>query len=968
MADEALWSVEDQSARLAELTGETSELKEAPLRRDVRNLGQILGRIIREQVGNDFYEIVEEVRRLTIDERERLAPSPSNASSSVNDIKPTHESTTPANADSSTRLESIIAKLTSVEAYQLTKAFALYFELINLAETNHRKRRRRASQLIQDYAVQPGTLRGTLRRLRDGGCDFDMLMEHLRRIEVTPVFTAHPTEVARRTILFKRRRIAAELERLDRLPLTLEESIQADEAIATEVATLWQTDAVRRRRPTVHDEIKMGLDYHRSCLLDTLPIVYDTIANAINEIYETHLRAADVPRLVRFGSWIGGDADGNPFVTADVTRDALEMARDTILNYYLARIAALGERLSPSVRQKRVSPELAAAIETLPAIEAETRTRAAEELYRRYLAHLERRLEATRDAPLDETLITAACDILPYTNAEEFSRDVELIRDSLRQNGGERIATRLLDPLLRQITTFGFHLHTLDIRQHARTHEQAIAELARGAKLDAASIKLSPADSELLAPPSEETTRLLERLRLVAKMKKLLGGDSIQSYVISGAQNATDVYRVVWLAEMCGINVAARPRQGESGLMPVPLFESIADLRNSPEVCRELWTDKRFLPLLDSWNRRQEIMLGYSDSNKDGGMLTSTWEIFKAHRRLHEVATDCDVKLRLFHGRGGTVGRGGGPTHRSIVSQPPGAFFGNYKLTEQGEVLNWKYAEPVLAERNLELMIAASLEALANIENVRVQPQWEAAMEQLSATAFDFYREHIVENADIFPYFEQATPVLEFESAKIGSRPSRRAAADEAAADKKAAPPLSTKRSLNDLRAIPWVFGWMQSRHVLPGWFGVGHALERFRTERPEGEALMRSMLAEFPFFFDLISNVEVALAKADFQIARRYAELVPDVDLRERVFDMLLDEFERTRRIVLELTDQRELLENNSVLRRSIRLRNPYVDPMSLIQLELLKRKRSGDEGDKLDYALAATINGIAAGLRNTG
>jgi phosphoenolpyruvate carboxylase len=963
MADDALWSVDDQRARLAELTGESAELKEAPLRRDVRNLGQILGRTIREQVGNDFYEMVEEVRRLTIDEREHTSSSDTSAEVTSKTAEP----------NSSTRLENIIAKLTSVEAYQLTKSFALYFELINLAETNHRKRRRRASQLIQGYAVQPGTLRGTLRRLRDNGCNLDTLLEHLRRIEVTPVFTAHPTEVARRTILFKRRRIAAELERLDRLPLTGEESIQAEEAIATEVATLWQTDAVRRRRPTVHDEIKMGLDYHRSCLLDTLPAVYETLANAVNEIYETDLRAVDLPRVVSFGSWIGGDADGNPFVTAAITRDALVMARDTILNYYLARIGELGERLSPSVRQRRVSNEFASAIESLPAIEAETRTRAAEELYRRYLAHIARRLEATRDTPLDETPSTAAaaCDIFPYANAEEFSRDIKLIRDSLSQAGGERIAARLLDPLLRQIATFGFHLHTLDLRQHARTHQQAVAELARGTKFDDASATngFSPADATALDPPSEETTRLLERVRLVAKLKRVLGGEAIRSYVISGAQNANDVYRVVWLAEMCGITVAGNREQGESGLMPVPLFESIADLRNAPEVCRELWTDKRFTTLLDSWNREQEIMLGYSDSNKDGGMLTSTWEIFKAHRRLHEVATDCDIKLRLFHGRGGTVGRGGGPTHRSIVSQPPGAFFGKYKLTEQGEVLNWKYAEPVLAERNLELMIAASLEALTNIENVCVQSEWETAMEQLSADAFRFYRKHIVENADIFPYFEQATPVLEFESAKIGSRPSRRAADDDATTKQK--PPdasLSTKRSLDDLRAIPWVFGWMQSRHVLPGWFGVGHALEGFRTSQPQGDALLRRMLAEFPFFFDFISNVEVALAKADFGIARRYAELVTDETLRERVFNMLLEEFERTRRIVLELTDQSELLENNSVLRRSIRLRNPYVDPMSLIQLELLKRKRSGEQDDKLDYALAATINGIAAGLRNTG
>ena len=445
---------------------------------------------------------------------------------------------------------------------------------------------------------------------------------------------------------------------------------------------------------------------------------------------------------------------------------------------------------------------------------------------------------------------------------------------------------------------------------------------------------------------------MLDSLRAVAALKREFPPESIRSHVISGARGVGDVLRLVWLAESCGVSVAADAERRDPGLMPVPLFESIEDLRNCPGVCRALWTSDQYKPYLDSWGRRQEVMLGYSDSNKDGGMLTSTWEIFKAHRALHEVARECGVRLELFHGRGGTVGRGGGPTHHSIVAQPVGAFEGSLKITEQGEVLNWKYAEPVLAERNLELMVAASLEALARPGGAAWREEWEEALGWMSQAAFEFYRERVAENPDIVPYFEEATPVLEFDLAKIGSRPARR----------------STQTwGLADLRAIPWVFGWMQSRHVLPAWFGVGHALEKFLEEREGGAGLLREMM-RVPLFMNLVGDVEMGMAKADLSIARRYAGLVGDDSLRERVFGMIADEFERTRGVVLRVSGQTRLLERNPVLARSIALRNPYVDPMSLVQIELLRRKRAGQESEELDYALAATINGISAGLRNTG
>jgi phosphoenolpyruvate carboxylase len=560
------------------------------------------------------------------------------------------------------------------------------------------------------------------------------------------------------------------------------------------------------------------------------------------------------------------------------------------------------------------------------------------EIYRLFLLYLLRRLQATRDEPNHAEV---------YKGADEFAADVKLMRDSLAENRGERLARRLLDPLLRQIETFGFHLHTLDIRQHARVHRKAVVELAT-----AASLSKSP-DLELPSPPSEQTAELLECLRSVAEFKRRFPPEAIRYYVISGAQSAEDILQAVWLSETSGIRVAESARDKTAGLMPVPLFESIEDLRNCPGICSRLWASNDYARLLDSWGRRQEVMLGYSDSNKDGGMMTSTWEIYKAHRELHRVADACEVKLRIFHGRGGTVGRGGGPTHRAIVAQPVGAFTGEIRITEQGEVLNWKYSDAILAERNLELMIAASFEALVRPGRPRRdESEWEKAMEQMSEDAFRFYREKIVENPDILSYFEQATPVLEFDQIKIGSRPARR----------------SRRSGLEELRAIPWVFGWMQSRHVLPAWFGVGYALERFRGGRADGEQLLQEMLREFPLFEDLVRNVELGMAKADLTIARIYAELVEDDVLRERAFGMIAEEFERTRREILRLSGQRMLLETTPVLARSIRLRNPYVDPMSLIQVDLLGRKRAGEESDELNYALAATINGISAGLRNTG
>jgi len=916
-----LWNVDDQAARLAELISQDRDLKEAPLRRDVRSLGRLLGEVLKEQVGDSLFSTVEELRVLLIEHRE-LHTQPGDNLQDVQRLIG--------------RAEEIVSRLDVTEAHQMAKAFAIYFELTNLAETNHRKRRRRAAQASPELLAQPGSFLGTLRRMRDAGITRQQALEWLARIEVILVFTAHPTEVARRTVLFKRQRIAAELEQLDQLPLTEMDSEKHEQAILAEITALWQTDEVRRRQPSVRDEIRMGLDYYPSILFETLPALYEQLADDFREAYAHQLPANALPRVLRFGSWIGGDRDGNPLVTPECTRDALQIARETILGYYVERVNDLIWQLSPSTYQVPVSTQLQTALSsyesTVSAPELNPERHPPQEVYRRFLDYVLARLVLARDEFND----TSA-----YKRAAEFREDLSVARESLAANGGERVARFLFDPLLRQVDTFGFHLHTLDIREHASVHKRALLEFSNVATTNEA---LPPA-------PSKETVNLLDSLRMVSELKHEYPREAIRSYVISGAQAASDVSALVSLAELSGVQVATNG--ADPGLMPVPLFESIEDLRNCPDVCRNLWTSSDYARLLDSWDRRQEVMLGYSDSNKDGGMLTSTWEIFKAHRALHRVAAECDVKLTLFHGRGGTVGRGGGPTHHAIIAQPQGGFTGQIKITEQGEVMNWKYSDRVLAERNLELMIAASLEVLSRPRDVEdLDQESEAALEQMSQEAFEFYREKIAENEPVLTYFEEATPVRELEHVRIGSRPTRRGA----------------QRGLGDLRAIPWVFGWMQSRHVVPAWFGVGFAVERFAEKSSDNAELLEKLVTQFPLFTDLIANVEIGLAKADISIARLYAGLVSDAMLRDRVFSMLFEEFERTKQVVLRLTGQTTLLEKNPVLARSIRLRNPYVDPLSLIQVELLRRKRRGEDNDDLNYALAATINGIAAGLRNTG
>jgi phosphoenolpyruvate carboxylase len=934
-----LWKPESWSLRLAELEARKGDIKEAPLRRDVRSLGMLLGQVLREQAGPELFAEVEELRQIAIRRREAQEGAP-----------PKTEAAQPF----ATALGSVHS-LDLVQAYRLARAFAFYFELINLAETNHRKRRRLSLQLSGE--VQRGSLRGTLRVMRAAGISSDEAVDWLRSISIIPVFTAHPTEVARRVVMFKRRRIADLLEQLDRIPLSDEQLELFEESLTAEITALWETDEVRTRRPTVRDEVNMGLDYYDASIYATLPGLYAEVAAAFEAEYGVQLSLSQMPVLLSFGSWIGGDRDGNPYVTPQVTREALQMAREHLLKHYQQQLGLTLDLLTTSAQQAPISEALEQRLQSyLDSLNTTGQQAFGEryeyEYYRRFLSCIRVRLagvsESSENLPL--ALDSTLAGLPPYKSAQEFLDDLEIVHTSLVDNRGPRLAQALIDPLILEVRTYGLHLQTLDIRQHARLLAAALEE--------AGAWKCDPERATTVPPPlSSASADVIDTFRAIAELKASSTPEAIRHFVISGAASTEDVLNVLWLARLGGVRVEGSG--ADPGLMPVPLFESIEDLRNAPVICRELWQSPSYRELLKSWDNTQEVMLGYSDSNKDGGMLTSTWEIFRAHRALHQVADESGVRLRLFHGRGGTVGRGGGPTHRAIYAQPMGAFTGQIRITEQGEVLNWKYSDVILAERNLELMIAASLDALArpNARNPHghftgvLAPEWEAAFAELSDVAFAFYREHILDDPEVLQYFEEATPVAELEHAKIGSRPSRRGG----------------RRSLADLRAIPWVFGWTQSRQLVPAWFAVGHAFERY-AQKPGGAAILATMAREFPLFIDLIRNVETALAKSDFGIAQLYASLVADTGIRDRVFAKLEAEFHRTRRSILAITGQSELLENNQVLARSIRLRNPYVDPISLIQVDLLRRKRAGDDSDAINRALSATINGIAAGLRNTG
>jgi phosphoenolpyruvate carboxylase len=948
---------------------------------EIRRLGHILGDTIVKLEGKAIFDLEEKLRLLA-------------------------KSSRGGDAAAEKDLRAAVQALTPSEAARMAMAFTVYFELVNLAEETHRvrilRRRRHAQYAVPGTPPMKETIWAALRELKEQGVPPETVQQILDKLNIELVFTAHPTESKRRTMLNKLQRLGHRLQNPEALLDDEITGITNPRALEREVTSLWLTDRSRSARPEVTDEVLTGLWYFDTTLWNTLPLLRDELSRALADTYPG-LTAPK--RWITFGSWMGGDRDGNPFVTPEVTREALAMAAGLVSSHYHSRLQNIFDQLAPSTRIIAVSPELSTLLDSyLQQLRAAGQTafesRIPYEAARLLVGCIMMRLGAP---PHLSVPLPPQSALPPYTRAAELIADLTVLRNSLIRNNGRRLAAMLIDPLLLEARTYGLHLQALDIRQHARVHAAAIAEISRAS---------SVASPQLPTAFTPQTTEVLDTFRAIAELKRAFVPESLPRYIISGATSAEDVLNVIRLARIGGVRVEGSTDSSDPGLQPVPLFESIEDLQNGASIMRELWTSAAYKPLLESWNWQQEVMLGYSDSNKDGGMIASTWEIWKAHRALHEVARECGVTLRLFHGRGGTVGRGGGPTHRAIFAQPIDSFSGELRITEQGEVLNWKYSDVILAERNLELMIAASLDAIARPDALlqhqqtaadnqqspaysprltgEILPAWESALDQISATSYAFYRKHIVDNPETFIYFEQATPVAELEHARIGSRPAKRTDASSA-----------RKRSMEDLRAIPWVFGWMQSRHVVPAYFGVGHALQHFiqnnipaTIQQSSGApsmaasspwvgsdedreaanlAQLQSMARGFPLFIDIIRNVEVGIAKADFSIARLYADLVEDEALRDRIYGTLHAEFELTQRMVLAVLGQSTLLETNKVLEHSIRVRNPYVDPMSLIQVDLLRRKRAllftGQQASpELDRAITATINGIAAGLRNTG
>jgi phosphoenolpyruvate carboxylase len=812
--------------------------------------------------------------------------------------------------------------------------------------------------------------------------------------------TAHPTEAARRTLLEKHRRVAELLADFDEENLAPRRRAELHARLATEVESVWQTDEVRHTQPTVLDEVNHGLYYFDATLFDAAPALLDELERRLGENFPG-VKLRDGASPLRFGSWIGGDRDGNPFVTPEITWETVRLQQRLALRKYRDAVAELGRRLSESSRFAPATDELRESLKDdaklLPAVAAEVAARNAEEPYRQKLSYIYARIENTlrRNRDLKSALrLTeqhALISVRPglpiiaaltgsdtdkanvYRDGASLWEDLRLVRDSLRA-GKAVYAARAVDRLMRQVATFDLHLATLDLRQHSERHTAALSEITRA--LGACDYARMSEDERVewltreLATPrpliasdarySAETTETLNVFRVASRALNEISPKAIRTYIISMTREVSDLLAVLVLAKEAGLLQTGDNPQPRISVSP--LFETIEDLRRAPYVMRRLFEHPIYRRLLAAHGGLQEVMIGYSDSSKDGGILTSSWELYKAQERLWEVARARGVELRLFHGRGGTVGRGGGPSHEAILAQPPETVACRIKITEQGEVVSSKYSLPEIALRSLELttsaVIAASLPHATR--NARKLSRWKEVMEEISAEAFAAYRRLVRETPGFYDYFVQATPVEELQHLRIGSRPAKRKAGS---------------KSMDDLRAIPWVFGWTQSRHLLPGWLAVGTALENFVNARPrENLRLLRKMYQEWPFFHSTISNIEMTLAKADFQIARQYASRTLDQQLGKRVFRMLEEEYERACRAVLQITGEKRLLDQSPVLQRSIAVRNPYVDPLSYLQVELLARRRGGVSGanssdrEKLLYATLLTINGIAAGMRNTG
>jgi phosphoenolpyruvate carboxylase len=911
--------------------------KDAPLRYDVRLLGRILGDTVRAQDGEDAFATVERIRQTAVRFRR--------------------------DADEAARaeLQALTGGLATERAIAVIRAFGHFSHLANIAEDQHHIRRTRAHALAGD-APREGTMAHALARACECGVSRERLAAFFAGAFVSPVLTAHPTEVRRKSSIDREMEIARLLAERDRIEFTPEELAANRAALRRAVLILWQTNLLRDTRLRVLDEVANGLAYYDYTFLRELPRFYADL--------EDLLRAADpaweetrLPSFLRMGSWIGGDRDGNPFVTAEVLKEALRRQSELALRFYLDELHQLGGEISLDDRIVRVSDGLAALAERSP----DRSPHRAHEPYRRAISGIYARLAATAERLGGaESARHAVGAAEAYAGAGELAADLDAIDASLRANGSAALARGRLRLLRRAVDVFGFHLAAIDLRQNSEVHERVIAELLESAvafaRYRAASeaervavLRAEAASPRPIASPhlaySAETVAELATLRVAAEARRRHGPEAVRHYVISKAADVSDVLEVAVLFAEVGL---LDPRAARLALDIVPLFETIADLRRCGGVMDRLFALPEYRRLLDSRGGVQEVMLGYSDSNKDGGYLTAIWELYKAEVALIETFRRHGVRLRLFHGRGGSVGRGGGPSYQAILAQPPGAVDGMIRVTEQGEVIAAKYSNADVGRRNLETLAAATLEAtLLAGGQAAPRDEYLAAMEALSEHAFRAYRALVYETHGFERYFWEATVIGEIANLNIGSRPASR----------------TNSRRIEDLRAIPWVFSWSQCRLMLPGWYGFGAAVKAWLLARgAEGLALLQAMYREWPFFRAALSNMDMVLAKSDIAIASRYAELVSDPALGAAIFGRLRAEWQDSIDALLAITGQRALLEGNALLARSIRNRFPYIDPLHHVQVELLKRHRAGDPDPRVVEGIHLTINGIAAGLRNSG
>jgi phosphoenolpyruvate carboxylase len=919
---------------------DTAVDKDLPLKEDTRLLGRLLGDVLRAQTGESGYARIESIRQTAIGLRRA---SPDDAPSIKDE------------------LAGLLNELPIAQTLDVVRAFSYFSHLANIAEDVHQNRRRRA-HAIAGSPPQAGSIAHALERLRAAGIDESALRAVLAEALVSPVLTAHPTEVQRKSILDAEREIARLLQWRDRSTLTPEEDETMRTGLYRQVLSLWQTAMVRLTTLQVSDEIDNGLAYYRYTFLDEIPRLYTALEDRFAREYGSALAA---PTLLRMGSWIGGDRDGNPFVVAETLQYASRAQASLVLLHHLSEVHQLGAELSLSNRLVTPTERLLA----LAAAARDPNPHRGDEPYRQALTGIYARLAATARELADCVPPRPPHAALPpYRAPAELLADLDVIAASLATHGAGQLAAGRLRLLRRAVSVFGFHLAALDLRQNSDVHAEVVGELLARAGVHSDYAALDEAQRVRLLIAELGNPRLLDTphvarsptlqseiavLHAAADIHRRFGPAALPHYVISKCQSLSDLLEVAVLLKEVGLLTPNR-----LAVNIVPLFETIADLGQCGDVMASAFRLPCYQRWLASRGGWQEVMLGYSDSNKDGGFVTANWALYQAELKLVDTFHNFDVKLRLFHGRGGTVGRGGGPSYEAILAQPYGSVNGAIRVTEQGEIIASKYSDPELGRRNLETLVAATLEAtlLRDRDNGDHEQGFHDAMQALSGFAFDAYRALVYETPEFLPYFRASTPIAEIAELNLGSRPASR----------------RPSQRIEDLRAIPWVFSWSQCRLTLPGWYGFGTAVEAWLAEKPEARderiATLHDMHRRWPFFRSMLSNMSMVLAKTDLAIASRYADLVTDAAVREAIYPRLAAEHRRTVHWLLQVTGQSGLLDDNPTLARSIRNRFPYLDPLNHVQIELLRRYRAGQTDVRTKRGIHLTINGLAAGLRNSG